>query len=82
MPCRVHNELFIHRATPICSIYVENTGEGYKVKELIWGFFTKTGSVSTYLLYKDMDNDGVREQNEGDYETPAHQRGGATLHQL
>jgi hypothetical protein len=52
------------------------------VKELIWNFFTKTGSITTYLLYKEMDNDGVREKDERNYKTSTHQRGGTTLHQL
>ncbi|NLJ65689.1 MAG: YqzL family protein [Clostridiales bacterium] len=52
------------------------------MKELIWSFFAKTGSITTYLLYKEMDNDGVREENERSYKTSTHQRGGTTLHQL
>ena len=51
------------------------------MKELIWNFFTKTGSITTYLLYKEMDNDGVREKDERNYKTSTHQRGGTTLHQ-
>ena len=44
------------------------------MKELIWNFFTKTGSITTYLLYKEMDNDGVREKDERNYKTSTHQR--------
>ena len=43
------------------------------MKELIWNF-TKTGSITTYLLYKEMDNDGVREKDERNYKTSTHQR--------
>lgn len=42
----------------------------------------KTGSISSYLLYKEMDNNGVEEHNEGKHKTCMHSRGGATIHQL
>ena len=50
------------------------------MKELIWKVFMKTGSITSYLLYKEFDNDGVREENERGYEASAHSGSGAALH--
>ncbi len=52
------------------------------MKDLIWNVFAKTGSITSYLLYKEMDKDGVREKNERDYKTSAHPGSGTALHQL
>ena len=50
------------------------------MKELIWNVFEKTGSITSYLLYKEIENDGVREKNERDYQKSAHPGSGAALH--
>ncbi len=52
------------------------------MKELIWNVFVKTGSISTYLLYKEIDDDGVREEDERGHEKSAHPGGGSAIHQF
>lgn len=50
------------------------------MKELIWNMFLKTGWISSYLLYKEIDNDGVLEEDEGQHKTCVHSGSGAAIH--
>ncbi|NLI60238.1 MAG: YqzL family protein [Clostridiales bacterium] len=50
------------------------------MEKLVWNIFAKTGSITSYLLYKEIYNDGVRDENERNYKASTHPRGGATLH--
>ena len=50
------------------------------MKDLVWNVFKKTGSVTSYLLYKETERYGERERNEKGYKTSAHPGSGAALH--
>ncbi|NLJ40709.1 MAG: YqzL family protein [Clostridiales bacterium] len=55
--------------------------EASTLKELTWYVFAKTGSVSSYLLYKEIDNEWVKREDGRDYKASAYARGGIALHQ-
>lgn len=50
------------------------------MKELIWKVFMKTGSITSYLAYKEFDNNGVSEENERGHQASTHSGSGAALH--
>ncbi|NLN41473.1 MAG: YqzL family protein [Clostridiales bacterium] len=50
------------------------------MKDLVWNVFKKTGSITSYLLYKEIERYGEREKNERDYQTSAHPRSDTALH--